>query len=59
MKMGIFYLVLGALFTYMAVVSITDSIWNITTILLLVVAALDFGVGFRYIKTRIANRKGE
>lgn len=57
MKMSLLYFGLGVLFTYMAINSITDSIWNITTILLLVVAALDFGVGFRYLRTSLANKK--
>jgi len=47
------------MFTYMAVISITDTIWNITTILLLLVAALDFGVGIRYLRTDLARRKNE
>ncbi|PXW87867.1 uncharacterized protein DUF4305 [Pseudogracilibacillus auburnensis] len=50
MKMAIFYFIMGILFTYLAINSINDTIWNTTTILLAVVATLDFGVGFRYLR---------
>lgn len=59
MRSSIIYFILGIMFTYMAVISITDTIWNITTILLLLVAALDFGVGIRYLRTDLARRKNE
>lgn len=44
---------MGVLFTYLAFTSIDDTIWNATTILLLIVATLDFGVGYRYLRNHM------
>lgn len=49
MRIAIFYFVMGFLFAYLAYTSVTDTVWNATTVLLTLVAALDFGVGFRYL----------
>jgi len=43
----------------MAIISITDTIWNVTTILLALVAALDFGVAIRYLLAGIKQKKNE
>lgn len=45
--MFIIYFVMGTLFTYMAIQSTGESIWNFSTIILAIIATLDFGVGFR------------
>lgn len=57
--MAIVYFILGILFTYMAIISASDTVWNATTILLAIVAALDFGVGFRYLRTHINRNKNK
>lgn len=46
--MGVVYGIMGCLFTYLAIESIQDTIWNFTTILLIVVATFDFSVAFRF-----------
>ncbi|GGK00788.1 hypothetical protein GCM10007063_23850 [Lentibacillus kapialis] len=45
--MGFVYLFLGILFTYVAILSADETIWNFITILLAFFATLDFGVGIR------------
>lgn len=45
--MGIIYTLMGALFTYIAINSATETIWNFSTILLALVATFDFGVAIR------------
>lgn len=45
--MGIIYALMGTLFTYIAVGSATETIWNFSTILLALVATFDFGVAIR------------
>jgi hypothetical protein len=45
--MGIMYTLMGVLFTYLAIQSVEDTIWNFGTILLIAVATFDFGVAIR------------
>ncbi|HLS09840.1 YdiK family protein [Lentibacillus sp.] len=45
--MGIVYFLLGILFTYVAILSADETIWNFVTVLLAFFATLDFGVGIR------------
>ncbi|MEH7226632.1 YdiK family protein [Bacillus sp. JJ1566] len=45
--MGIIYALMGILFTYIAINSATETIWNFSTILLAVVATFDFAVAIR------------
>lgn len=47
--MGIIYMLMGILFTYIAIgsASTSESIWNFTTILIIVVATFDFSVAIR------------
>ncbi|MCC3359614.1 YdiK family protein [Bacillus sp. REN16] len=45
--MGIIYALMGTLFTYIAINSASESIWNFSTILLALVATFDFGVAIR------------
>lgn len=48
--MAILYFLMGAVFTYMAFTYADETVFNPLTIVFLLVAALDFFVGFRYIK---------
>lgn len=48
--MALLYFILGILFTYMAIQNAQETIWNPITILLAVVATIDFAVGFRYLR---------
>lgn len=50
---------MGFLFAYLAYTSVTDTVWNVTTILLTVVAALDFGVGLQYLSMHFRNNRNE
>lgn len=55
--MAILYFVMGIIFTFMALTYAEETVFNPLTILLLLVAALDFVVGFRYLKRNKNNRK--
>ncbi|QKY71230.1 YdiK family protein [Lentibacillus sp. CBA3610] len=44
---GIVYFLLGILFTYVAILSADETIWNFLTLLLAFFATLDFGVSIR------------
>ena len=48
--MAILYFLMGAVFTYRAFTYADETVFNPLTIVFLLVAALDFFVGFRYIK---------
>ncbi|NBJ71570.1 MULTISPECIES: YdiK family protein [Clostridia] len=45
--MGIIYLIMGAFFTYVAILSVDETMWNITTMVLALFATLETGVGIR------------
>ncbi|WP_010529430.1 YdiK family protein [Lentibacillus jeotgali] len=45
--LGIIYFLLGILFTYVAILSADETIWNFLTMLLAFFATLDFGVSIR------------
>jgi len=45
--MAFIYFVMGVLFTILAIGSVEDTIWNFSTVLLMLVATFDFGVSIR------------
>lgn len=45
--MGIFYALMGTLFTYFAIGFATETIWNFSTIFLVLFATFDFGMAIR------------
>ncbi|KXG08299.1 YdiK family protein [Anoxybacillus rupiensis] len=53
---ALFYFLMGALFTYLATQSAHESIWNFSTVALMVLATLDFGVFLRLITLYIRIR---
>ncbi|MFD1038955.1 YdiK family protein [Virgibacillus byunsanensis] len=55
--MAIVYFLLGILFTYIAVQSAEETIWNFTTIIFALFATLDFGVGLRMFTIHIRLKK--
>ncbi|WP_163970906.1 YdiK family protein [Oceanobacillus halotolerans] len=55
--MSIIYLLMGVLFVYIAIQSVEDTIWNITTMVFAVVASLDFGVGIRLMSLHFRLKK--
>lgn len=55
--MAILYFVLGLLFTYLAFVNAKETIWNPITILLLIVATIDIGMGVRFTRGHFQKKK--
>ena len=57
--MSFLYFLMGAVFTYIAVQSANETIWNFTTIILAVVATFDFAVAIRLVSLhfRVKNSK--
>ncbi len=47
--MALIYGSMGALFTYLAIQSVEESIWNFSTILLMIIATFDFSTAIRFI----------
>jgi hypothetical protein len=45
--MGILYFAMGIVFTVLAIQSKTEDIWSFSTVILMIVATFDFGVGIR------------
>ncbi len=45
--MGVIYFLMGILFTYLAIGSAKETVWNFSTIILMLVATFDFGVAIR------------
>ncbi|MBO9131420.1 YdiK family protein [Bacillus sp. 165] len=52
--MGSLYFLLGSVFTYLAIMSVENTIWNFYTLLLIFIATLDFGLALRLL---ILNRR--
>ncbi|WP_194287472.1 YdiK family protein [Gracilibacillus oryzae] len=52
-----FYFALGGLFTYIAIQSVEDSVFNFITILLAFFATVDFVVGIRLISLHFKIKK--
>ncbi|KGX84317.1 YdiK family protein [Pontibacillus marinus] len=59
--MAFLYFLMGAVFTYIAVQSANETIWNFTTIILAIVATFDFAVAIRLFSLhfRIKNSKND
>jgi len=53
--MAILYFLMGLIFAYLAYTSAKETVWNATTILLAIVATLDCGVGYRYLRIHLKN----
>ncbi|MEI4832572.1 YdiK family protein [Bacillus sp. FJAT-53711] len=47
--MATLYFLLGCIFTYLAITSVEDTIWNFYTLLLSVMATVDFSLALRLI----------
>lgn len=47
--MALIYVAMGALFTYLAIQSAEETIWNFSTILLMIIATFDFSTAIRFI----------
>ncbi|MFC0302278.1 YdiK family protein [Virgibacillus soli] len=44
---GIVYFLMGTFFLFIAIQSVEDTVWNITTLLIAAIATLDFGLAIR------------
>ncbi|WP_102349596.1 YdiK family protein [Bacillus sp. Marseille-P3661] len=57
--MGLIYAAMGGLFTFLAVESVEETIWNLTTVLLMLVATFDFSAAIRFftVKSRLQSKK--
>ncbi|MFC0274530.1 YdiK family protein [Metabacillus herbersteinensis] len=57
--MGIFYLTMGLLFTYLAINSSAKGLFTFPTILLMLIATFDLGVAFRMFSLSAKNKKNK
>lgn len=55
--MAFLYLGMGVVFTYFAIQSVEDTIWNFMTIILAFFATLDFVVTFRLLRLHLKIKK--
>lgn len=46
---GVFYMILGALFTYLAIRNVSEDGWGVFSYLLILLATFDLGSGIRLI----------
>lgn len=46
--MGIIYLTMGILFTFLAIETAQETVWNFLTLLLIAVATFDYTTAFRF-----------
>jgi hypothetical protein len=54
---ALFYIMLGFLFTYLAINSGDDTLWSIRTILPALIATFDFGIGLRLLRIHFHIKK--
>ncbi|MBS2967481.1 MULTISPECIES: YdiK family protein [Metabacillus] len=48
--LAIFYLAMGALFTYLAINSAAEGLWTFPTIIMMLIATFDFAVALRMLR---------
>ncbi|CAM4038376.1 YdiK family protein [Mesobacillus zeae] len=56
---GIFYILFGFLFTYFAIVNVSDSGWGFWAYMLVLVATFDFGSGIRMMMFHFKLKKAQ
>ncbi|OEH91728.1 YdiK family protein [Bacillus solimangrovi] len=61
LKMASFYIIMGILFTVLAIESVNETVWNFSTVILMLVATYDYGVAIRFyfLNKRIKNKHNE
>jgi hypothetical protein len=57
LTMAIIYFLMGIFFVYVAILSVEDTIWNVTSIILALFATLEIGVSFRLMGIYIRMKK--
>ncbi|MFX3624048.1 MAG: YdiK family protein [Ectobacillus sp.] len=55
--MATLYFLLGCVFTYLAVTSVEETIWNFYTLLLIVMATFDFGLALRLTFAKLRTKR--
>lgn len=55
--MAFIYIAMGVLFTNLAIKWADETIWNAATLALAGIAALDFGVGIRFLRIYFKSKK--
>lgn len=55
--MALPYFIMGILFTYLAFLSVTDTVWNTITILMALIATFDFVIGIHFLRMHFKQRK--
>lgn len=55
--MGMIYLGIGFMFTYLAIFNVSTVGWQIWTFVYIAIAAIDIFVGIRFLTTHRANKK--
>lgn len=53
------YFLLGTLFTFLAYFYASETIWNPMTIIFLILATLDFGLGFTFLRQLFQRNEDE
>lgn len=56
--MGFMYLIIGGLFTTLAIQAADNGIWNFSTIIFMIMATLDFGIALKIFFMRNRVNKG-
>lgn len=57
--MALIYAAMGTLFTYLAIESAGDTIWNFSTVLLMIIATFDFTTSIRFFLYKRFTKKGK
>lgn len=56
--MSLIYAAMGSLFTYLAIESAQETIWNLPTVILMIIATFDFSTSIRFfLYKRLIKRK--
>ena len=55
--MGLLYFLMGMLFTFLSIESTANNIWSFSTIVLMLVATIDFGVAIKMFLLSNKNEK--
>ncbi len=55
--MGIVYILIGVMFTYLAIQNVGLAGWNLWTYFFIALAAIDFMIGIRFIRMRKHNQQ--
>lgn len=57
LRTSMFYFIMGTLFTYLAIKSAREEMWSFPTVLLMIIATLDFGAALRILALNFTNKK--